>query len=94
MMKEKMSLDLITGVGFTNLPFYMGCEEGGMEASYRYPTREDSGEIETWDAPIDEIRDGLSAACVEALRVDTTWDWKKEGFIDVRRNKNERYNNG
>lgn len=82
-MKEKISLDLITDVGLTNLPLYMGCEEGGMEASYRHPFLEDSGEIETWDIPIDVIRDGLSAACVEALRIDTKYWWKNEGFIDV-----------
>ena len=77
-----MSLDLITGVGLTNLPLYMGCDEGGMEACYRYPTIEDSGEIETFDTPINVIRDGLSEACVEALKVDIKWDWNNIGFIN------------
>ena len=86
-MKEKISLDIITDVGLTNLPAYMGCEEGGMEASYRHPTREDSGDIETFDAPIDVIRDGLSAACVEALKVDTEYWWKNEGFIDFKKRR-------
>ena len=63
----------------------MGCEEGGMEARYRYPTREDSGEVETWDTPIDEIKDGLSTACVEALKIDTKWDWKNIGFVNAKK---------
>lgn len=84
-MKEKISLDLITDVGLTNLPLYMGCEEGGMEAHYRPPIMEDSGEIETWDAPIGEIKDGLSAACVEALKIDPEWNWKNQRFLNVKK---------
>ena len=84
-MKEKTNPDLIVDIGATDLPAYMGCEEGGMEAGYQHPIREDSGDIETWDAPINEIKDGLSAACVESLKIDTRWNWRNERFIDVRK---------
>ena len=84
-MKKEITPDLITDIGDTNLPFYMGCDEDGIEAGYKAPIREDSGEVETFDAPLNEIKDGLSSACVEALKIDTCFDWNKEGFIDVRR---------
>ena len=89
-MKEKRNPDLITDVGLTDLPFNMGCEEGGIEAPYRHPVREDSGEMETFDAPIDDIKDGLSAACVEALKIDTKWNWRKERFMDSKMRKGQK----
>lgn len=77
MMKEKINHDLIVDIGVTDLPAYMCCEEGGIEASYQHPIREDSGDIETWNAPIGEIKDGLSTACVESLKIDPVWNWRK-----------------
>lgn len=77
--------DFITNIGHTDLPFYMGCDEDGVEACYKAPIREDSGETGTFNDCVNEIKDGLSSACVEALKVDTPWDWKKEGFVDVRK---------
>lgn len=84
-MKKEITPDLITNIGDTDLPAYMGCDEDGVEACHKTPFREDSGEVETWDAPIDEIKDGLSSACVEALKINTDWDWNKKGFIDARK---------
>lgn len=77
-------IDLITNLGQVAPT---SNEEEGMEASYKRPFVEDSGDMETFDAPIDVIRDGLSEACVEALKVNTTGDWKKEGFVDVRKKR-------
>ena len=84
-MKEETNPDLITDIGDTDLPSYMGCDEGGIEACYKAPIREDSGETGTFNDCVNEIKDGLSSACVEALKIDAEWDWKKEGFIDARR---------
>lgn len=79
--------DLITDIGDTDLPFYMGCDEDGVEACYKAPFREDSGETGTFNECVNEIKDGLSSACVEALRVDTCLDWNKEGFVNVRKKR-------
>ena len=68
---------MIKLVGYTNLCFHMNYEEG-IEAYYRRPYREDSGDAETYGehVPENSTREGLSNLGQEAnMDGIVNFDW-------------------